>query len=255
MKAGDDEIDPGGPGFGQVRGHAHGVDEIDDRARGNGHAVGAVGIVDDRQPHAATVQVKRIILLVVSAVREYARMEYSAAVQFGHRRADAFGASVAAMVVGQHGDIHTRIAQGVGQRHRRPEQRVTRVTAAAGEGGFEIHDREVGRPHPGRESREDGPIVEPFSAPRRLDLRHVLHHVSSEPQLHPLGRRNLPRPRPARRLRPIAPRGTSRRRAADRDEDHGGQNMYPTDSHDNCGAKLRNFFCYCNFLLFTKSEF
>ena len=125
---------------------------------------------------------------------------YSAAVQFGDRRADAFGTAVAAVVVGQHGDIHTRVAQGIGQRRRRAEQRVTRVVSPPGEGGFEVHDREVGRPHPGREGRKDGLVVEPFAAPRRLDLRHVLHHVAAEPQVHPLGRRNLSGSRPARRL-------------------------------------------------------
>ena len=72
-------------------------------------------------------------------------MAYPAAVQFGDRRADALAAAVAAMVVGQHGNVHTGVAQGIGQCRRRPEQRVARVASPAGEGCFEIHDREVAR--------------------------------------------------------------------------------------------------------------
>ena len=239
MQACNDEIDIRSPCRGEIGGHPHGVDPIDDHALRHRQAVGAVGIVHKSQAQAAAAEKKRMVPSVIGAVGENPRMPYAAAVEFGNARADAFGAAVAAMVVGQHGHIDTRLAQRVGQRHRRPEHRITRIAATARKGGFEVDDCEIRRPDAGNECFENRPVVESVAAAGRFDLRQVLHHVAAEQQAHPLRRRHAARSRPLCRTAGLPLHGPSGRGAADRGEQHGCQDMYPADSHDNCGAKLR----------------
>ena len=147
-----------------------------------GYAVGAVGVVEQREPHAVALHPQRVVGRAVEAVGKDAGMQDAAAPQFRDGRMHPGGTAVAAVVVGQHGHVDPRIAQGVGQRHGRAETGVSRIAIRAGERRFEVHDHQVGGMKPAAQVSEYPAVIEPVPAPRRRDLRKVLHDIAREQQ-------------------------------------------------------------------------
>ncbi len=128
----DADRDAVGPGMlrgGEVGGHERGVDRIDEGAARHGHAVGAVGVVEQGEADAVAVDRQHVAPCAVEAVAEDARAEDAAAVELRAGGQDALGASVAAVVVGHDGDVDAGIAHRIGQHGRRPEAGITRITA------------------------------------------------------------------------------------------------------------------------------
>ena len=121
----------------QVGRHARRVDQVDLHPGGNRDAVGAVGIVEQREPHAVALHPQRVVGRAVEAVGKDAGMQDAAAPQFRDGRTHPGSTAVAAMVVSQHGHVDPGVAQGIGQRHGRAETGVARVAIRAGERRFE----------------------------------------------------------------------------------------------------------------------
>ncbi|CDE64071.1 unknown [Alistipes putredinis CAG:67] len=104
-------------------------------------------------------------------------------VEFPDRRTDAFRSAVAAVIVGQYGNVHAQGVECLGQSRRGAEAGVTRIGSGFGKGGFEIDDRCIGRtealPHPVERGVE---IEIAFRRTRRRELGRMLHQVPGEDQ-------------------------------------------------------------------------
>ena len=104
-------------------------------------------------------------------------------VEFPDRRTDAFRSAVAAVVVGQYGNVHAQGVECLGQSRRGAEAGVTRIGSGFGKGGFEIDDRCIGRtealPHPVERGIE---IEIAFRRTRCGELGRMLHQVPGEDQ-------------------------------------------------------------------------
>lgn len=167
----------------EVADHEGRVDAVDDGASGNGEPVGRVGIVEQGETDAVPFEEQRVARHEVDAVGKDARVADADALQLAGRAADAALAGIAAVVVGQHGHVDTRVAQCVGHRCRRAEAGIARVGRLGRERRLEVDDDGVGRCKTGPEVGEDGAeVVASVVRACGGELRRVGHHVAGEEQ-------------------------------------------------------------------------
>ena len=191
VDADGDAVGAGVPCCGQVARHGRGVNAVDERTGRDGHAVRAVGVVEQGDRDAAAAEQQRVVAPIVGRVAEDARVADAAALQLADGRADTHQSAVAAVVVGQHGDVDPGLVQRIGQRRGRAEDGIARIGLRVGERRLEVHDHEVRGPETGLKRCEDVSVVESAVAACRLDLRQVLHDVAAEEQPDALRRRLL----------------------------------------------------------------
>ena len=167
----------------QVRGDPHRVDGIDRQSGRDRKTVRTVGVVQQGETYAARFETERMPRPEIRAVQKNARMFDAVPVEFPDRRTDAFRSAVAAVVVGQYGNVHAQGVECLGQSRRGAEAGVTRIGSGFGKGGFEIDDRCIGRtealPHPVERGIE---IEIAFRRTRCGELGRMLHQVPGEDQ-------------------------------------------------------------------------
>ena len=160
----------------QVRGDPHRVDGIDRQSGRDRKTVRTVGVVQQGETYAARFETERMPRPEIRAVQKNARMFDAVPVEFPDRRTDAFRSAVAAVVVGQYGNVHAQGVECLGQSRRGAEAGVTRIGSGFGKGGFEIDDRCIGRtealPHPVERGIE---IEIAFRRTRCGELGRMLH--------------------------------------------------------------------------------
>lgn len=114
-------------------------------------------------------------------VQKNARMFDAVPVEFPDRRTDAFRSAVAAVVVGQYGNVHAQGVECLGQ-SRRSGSRVTRIGSGFGKGGFEIDDRCIGRTEALRTQSKEALKSKSPSGVRAAVVGRMLHQVPGEDQ-------------------------------------------------------------------------
>ena len=183
---GDDEVGSFLAGRAQVAGHLGGVDEVDDVGADGGDAVGAVGVGEQCEADAASVNDEGVVTVALVAVAVGAEVGNAEGVEHAEGALQARTATVHAVVVGGGEDIETGVAGGHGQLARRRELGVAGV-GRAGQGDFEVEDGQVGALDVVLHIAEAGRVVVGAVGPKGgLDLRPMTHEVAGEDELQTL---------------------------------------------------------------------